>query len=635
MNKRQYSYIPLICLLLLSALAFGCACNADDVHARENFVSVIGFDPPWEEVEFQVLNRYWEDGKIEIPDYVAKYVIDKDQLEDAIKTIEDAEITYSTWGRWYWIPPGFTYWIDNEKNPNNVYRSYDQQDPVPWWEISAQSSPFDVMYNYFNLYEGSSHELDIFIVRGSEEKIYIYIYAQETTEVEYGWDWPASNSDLVFNIKDMREDKSDLKGKYICDGWPDDYFEVFEDYAVLCEGWETIHENDYKCMSQTLEISISKGATFLRFICEDNSPQKQSVLEFKSRVPDNFEYLAFFAAPGEYIFRKQGSNSQESNPPLTPNTNNQESNPTPATNTNNQEQNLSIRTAVMKIAEQEYENWIDPETINDHKKYTNKDNDPAWGAYFVNWVYAQAGYPIPIVKTDSYGAKLMESNAYTTEAWARSFKMFTGQGGYVFYPADSGYQPKIGDIAVYEKQVNIIVDFAAGKRITIGGNESNAIQRNHQDYMTKYFGAPKGYVTYEKPWITVTAQGISFDIGPDWKEMIESYTIYSNYSFYPPQGNICYLFLSSYTTASDLSSIQRDMTYDMFLIYENNFVINGLDAYEYVCTSEIENELCYNILVQKNHTIYNFMFFTPFSITDDVLEDGFMPIYNRVKNSIH
>ena len=90
----------------------------------------------------------------------------------------------------------------------------------------------------------------------------------------------------------------------------------------------------------------------------------------------------------------------------------------------------------------------------------------------------------------------MASNGSSTIAWAPAFEGFTGQGGFTFYSAASGYSPKTGDIVVYAGHVNIIVGFKGGQRITVGGSESGMVRCHDQEYMEKHFGAPTGYVTY-------------------------------------------------------------------------------------------------------------------------------------------
>ena len=60
-------------------------------------------------------------------------------------------------------------------------------------------------------------------------------------------------------------------------------------------------------------------------------------------------------------------------------------------------------------------------------------------AWFVNDVFEKAGHPIPVIETNEAGTKLQEKSGYATSSWAPSFQSFTGQGGFIFRPAGSGY----------------------------------------------------------------------------------------------------------------------------------------------------------------------------------------------------
>lgn len=123
-------------------------------------------------------------------------------------------------------------------------------------------------------------------------------------------------------------------------------------------------------------------------------------------------------------------------------------------------------------------------------EHTGKD----YCAKFVNEVFGQAGRPIPELTTSYSGTELKEVSPYSTIAWAPSFQSFTGQGGFVFHPGDSGYQPMIGDIAVYSGHVNIVVGIGNKSITTIGGSEGGGhVCRNTG---LKNFGGVIGYVSY-------------------------------------------------------------------------------------------------------------------------------------------
>jgi hypothetical protein len=59
------------------------------INAHANFVRIIGFTPPVQEAEFQMLYGYYSNGKSKVPDYAAKYVIDTGKLDDVTQTIRD------------------------------------------------------------------------------------------------------------------------------------------------------------------------------------------------------------------------------------------------------------------------------------------------------------------------------------------------------------------------------------------------------------------------------------------------------------------------------------------------------------------------------------------------------------------
>ena len=121
---------------------------------------------------------------------------------------------------------------------------------------------------------------------------------------------------------------------------------------------------------------------------------------------------------------------------------------------------------VVQIAEAEYQSWESGSLRpgDSFKKYTGNAAGN-WCAWFVSWVYNEAGYPI------STETRNGEVPAVQT-IWDIGVKNERFE-----YHDKAGYTPKVGDLVIKKSagssHVNIVISVdPSGKIVTIGGNES-------------------------------------------------------------------------------------------------------------------------------------------------------------------
>ncbi len=123
-----------------------------------------------------------------------------------------------------------------------------------------------------------------------------------------------------------------------------------------------------------------------------------------------------------------------------------------------------VRDRVVALARQELAAWDSGQLKpngSDFHKYTYGAN-ANWCAYFVSWVFNQAGYPVN----------------YTTkngvEAAVVNLKNVATKGGKFLWHDATGYTPQVGDIVVQlnnKSHTNIVVGVEGQKITLIGGNQ--------------------------------------------------------------------------------------------------------------------------------------------------------------------
>lgn len=102
-------------------------------------------------------------------------------------------------------------------------------------------------------------------------------------------------------------------------------------------------------------------------------------------------------------------------------------------------------------------------------KYSEGVDEP-WCADFVSWVYKEAGQPL---KNPNSGSWRIPGTHTLREYFEKAGK---------FHTVDSGYMPKLGDIAIYDgpgwfgQHTNFILKYDGTQTVTIGGNEAGRVQ---------------------------------------------------------------------------------------------------------------------------------------------------------------
>ena len=120
----------------------------------------------------------------------------------------------------------------------------------------------------------------------------------------------------------------------------------------------------------------------------------------------------------------------------------------------------------------------------DGTKYSEGINE-AWCADFVSWVFKKADVPLTNPNTGYWRIP----GTYTLREYYEQENRFK--------PADSNYQPAIGDVMLYDnpspfgQHVNIIINTDKGAITTIGGNEPGGIR------IVKHVGSERdGFIGY-------------------------------------------------------------------------------------------------------------------------------------------
>lgn len=122
-------------------------------------------------------------------------------------------------------------------------------------------------------------------------------------------------------------------------------------------------------------------------------------------------------------------------------------------------------------------------------KYTEGANEP-WCADFVSWVMKESGAPL----------LNKENGSWRIDDTPPLLEYYQSAG--LFEEAGNGYNPKLGDIAIYQKpspfgnHVNIVVKNDNGTITSVGGNESNTIRVReytpaNDDFFLGYGKLPK------------------------------------------------------------------------------------------------------------------------------------------------
>lgn len=102
-------------------------------------------------------------------------------------------------------------------------------------------------------------------------------------------------------------------------------------------------------------------------------------------------------------------------------------------------------------------------------KYSEGITEP-WCADFVSWIYKEAGHPLKNPNSGSWRIP----GTYTLREY------YEARGD--FRPVDSGYEPQLGDVAIYEDSpvfgdhTNIVLTVNNEVITSIGGNENGVIR---------------------------------------------------------------------------------------------------------------------------------------------------------------
>lgn len=118
---------------------------------------------------------------------------------------------------------------------------------------------------------------------------------------------------------------------------------------------------------------------------------------------------------------------------------------------------------IVTLLKQEYD------AQNKGTKYSGGVDEP-WCADFVSWIMHEAGVPLRNPNSGSWRIP----GTYTL----REYYQTAG----TFRPGDSGYQPKVGDVMLYDnpspfgQHTNIVVQNKDGVVTTVGGNEPGGIR---------------------------------------------------------------------------------------------------------------------------------------------------------------
>ena len=182
LSKKTILHISVVVVAVIVILIFLSTVVLPPIMAYKDFTKSLGFEPPGEELEFQVLDIYHSGKKFKYPDYAAKYAIVAERLPEIEDLIQNTSKLDSD-GIEQKLYEGGSQWHEAEMkdldfthvNPNNPIspRFYADPHPSPWWDFDHK----DVL-QYYTGSDGESPRIKILLVSGGDEYVYMYIYIQ-------------------------------------------------------------------------------------------------------------------------------------------------------------------------------------------------------------------------------------------------------------------------------------------------------------------------------------------------------------------------------------------------------------------------------------------------------------------------
>lgn len=141
--------------------------------------------------------------------------------------------------------------------------------------------------------------------------------------------------------------------------------------------------------------------------------------------------------------------------------------------------NLSeTQVRIIQIAKDEYKNR--PVSFDSSVLKYSEGNKEPWCADFTSWVMKQAGAPY----------SNPNSGHWRIPGVLTLREYYQSEDRYI--PANIGYRPQVGDVAIYignktldgrsRQHTNIVVSVEGNQMITIGGNERGRMRISRQDY---------------------------------------------------------------------------------------------------------------------------------------------------------
>ena len=183
-NKKTILHVSVVVVAAIVILIFLSTVVLPPIITYKDFTKILGFEPPGEELEFQVLDRYTRTGKSKYPDYAAKYVLGVERLPEVEELIQSILILDDDDDEEWIVYRGGALLHGTEikdldfthVSPNNPIspRFYEDPYPSPWWDFDHD----DILRYYSGSIDDYSLINYILLVSGGDEYIYMYIYIE-------------------------------------------------------------------------------------------------------------------------------------------------------------------------------------------------------------------------------------------------------------------------------------------------------------------------------------------------------------------------------------------------------------------------------------------------------------------------
>ena len=109
----------------------------------------------------------------------------------------------------------------------------------------------------------------------------------------------------LYEIKDSRENRESLVGKYVMVGRPEFFFEIYDDSAMLSAGLEEYGSFVGEVSSKIMEVQFINNVTWVGFVYQKTGAFHANALDFYSEGDGSFVWETYEFPDDHCVFKKQ------------------------------------------------------------------------------------------------------------------------------------------------------------------------------------------------------------------------------------------------------------------------------------------------------------------------------------------